>query len=342
MCKVVEHLLSLWALRATFFPGVRATRLVLVGKTRDLDVSPASPKGRFMRTLVRALFPNATIVPPSEWATTARRSSLLLEQAAVSSRMTCQRHAASAALNKMLAAHAASIRAHAPSFRDALLAGLGVELPPKRALTRPGARGAGEAPGSPARRAVQGRPLIVGLVDRGASSRRLAPDFKARLLAALRADARFEAAALRFQDLHGVRAQAEAAARLDVMIGCHGNGLTHALLMRPPAVLVELFPANINHADYQLHAEVAGHRHFGWSDRDGLLTRSPYVAECAQAYGVYAHYRHKSDRSVFRGAGGNATIDAILDLTARVALARDDEWRALVAPAGACARDGRM
>lgn len=335
--QVVEHLLALWALRAAFFPGLPAARLLLVGRTRDSDIAPAALKGRFMRLLVGALFPNATIVRPSEWRAISRHSPVLLEHALVSSRMTCQRHAPSRALNKMLAAHAAHLRPHAGSFREALLRGLGVRLPPKRSA----ALSAGALRGAQAARLAawgQSRRLRVGLVDRGDSSRRLSAAFKDALLGALQADGRFDAQLLAFQDLHGPAAQAAAAAELDIMIGCHGNGLTHALFMRPPAVLVELFPANLLFADYQLHAEIAGHRHFGWSDRDGLLARSPYVAECAAQYGRYAHYRHKSDASVFTGVGGNATIVRLIELAHALALAPEAGWRGLVAPVGDCVR----
>jgi len=334
---VIEHLLGLWAVRAAFFPGATATRLLFVGgKTRDVDISAERPKGRMLRQMAQAVFPNVSLVRPSDWQKAARRSALLIEAAAVSSRMTCQRNAPSAHLNKMLAAHAHVVRPHAGSFREALLAGMGVRLPPKTQLLSNF-----PASGAPMGVGAATRLLRVGVVDRGSSNRRLSAAFKLAVMEALRADGRFDASLVRFQDLPGVAAQLEEAAKLDIMIGCHGNGLTHALLMRPPAVLVELFPASINHADYQLHAELAGHRHFGWSDRDGLLVRSPYVVQCAAQYGVYARYRRKSDVAVFEGRGGNATVRRIVDLAHDLALAGDEEWRALVAPPG-CARDGRM
>jgi hypothetical protein len=326
----MEHLLALWAVQQAFWRGEAASRLVLVGgRTVDYDIAPANPKGRMMLQLVAAVFGNSTrIVRPSEFARAARGSALLLDRAAVSSRMTCHRNKPSSKLNKMLAAHARAIQPHAGSFRRQLLRGLGVQLPPKQPL-RP-------VPAAPPRK------LRVGVVDRGGSSRRLSADFKAAIMRALNADPRFDAFLLRFQNLPSAAEQVRAAAQLDVMIGCHGNGLTHALLMRPPAVLVELFPASMNHADYQLHADYGGHRHFGWSDREGLLTRSPYVVECAEQYGVYARYRRKSDPAIFTGVGGNATIAKLLELAHRLVLAPDDRWREAVAPRGECARDGRM
>jgi hypothetical protein len=317
---VIEHLFALWALQRTFAPGRAAERLLFTGgHTRDADVAADAPKGRLMRQLVGALFPNATVVRPSEWSRATRRTGapLVLETALVSSRMTCHRNSKSSGLNKMLAAHADAIRPHAPSFRDALLRGLGVELPPKPALTVTAGRA--------------GRPLKVGIVDRGGSNRRLDFQFKAALLAAFAADARFDAALVRFQD-HPYATQARMAAELDVMVGCHGNGLTHALLMRPPAVLVELFPASINFGDYQLHADYAGHRHFGWSDRQGLLVQSPHVVRCAERYGIYAHYGRKSDKAVFVGHGGNHTLALLLQLAHDLALATDEGWRGLIWP----------
>jgi hypothetical protein len=317
---VIEHLLALWALQRTFAPGRTAERLLVTGgRTRDVDISPDAPKGRLMRQLVGALFPNATVVRPSDWSRTTRRTGapVVLETALVSSRMTCHRNRKSSGLNKMLAAHADAIRPHAPSFRDALLRGLGVDLPPKAELR---ARGGGAA-----------RRLKVGIVDRGGSNRRLDSKFKAALLAAFQADARFSASLLRFQDFPYVE-QVRMAAELDVMVGCHGNGLTHAMLMRPPAVMIELFPASINFADYQLHADYAGHRHFGWSDRQGLLVQSPHVVRCAERYGIYAHYGRKSDMAVFVGHGGNRTLALLLRLAHDLALASEAGWRELIWP----------
>jgi hypothetical protein len=50
----------------------------------------------------------------------------------------------------------------------------------------------------------------------------------------------------------------------DVLVGVHGNGLTNALWMRPGSLLLEIFPPNAHHYDYQFFAELCGLQYFGF------------------------------------------------------------------------------
>lgn len=53
------------------------------------------------------------------------------------------------------------------------------------------------------------------------------------------------------------------------MLGVHGNGLTHLILMAPSSIstVIEiLFPGGFAH-DYQWTSHAMGHKHFGiWND----------------------------------------------------------------------------
>jgi capsular polysaccharide biosynthesis protein len=64
-------------------------------------------------------------------------------------------------------------------------------------------------------------------------------------------------------------AQLALAARTDVLLGVHGNGLTHLLMMPPSAraTVVEIFfPDGFAH-DYEWTARALGFRHYGvWND----------------------------------------------------------------------------
>jgi hypothetical protein len=69
-------------------------------------------------------------------------------------------------------------------------------------------------------------------------------------------------------------------AAADVLAGVHGNGLTNALWMRPDCTLLEFFPPNVHHYDYQFIAELAGLHYFGL-ESDNVFTAycrvgSPY------------------------------------------------------------------
>ncbi|WWC96889.1 hypothetical protein V866_003764 [Kwoniella sp. B9012] len=47
----------------------------------------------------------------------------------------------------------------------------------------------------------------------------------------------------------------------DIIIGVHGNGLTHQMWMAPGGVVIEIFPPGVFLRDYQLIAQVVGHDH---------------------------------------------------------------------------------
>jgi hypothetical protein len=75
--------------------------------------------------------------------------------------------------------------------------------------------------------------------------------------------------------------QVRVSAAHDVMVGVHGNGLTNALWMRPGSLVLEFFPANVRHYDYQFFAELAGLSYFGFQGMDKIFpafsrTGAPY------------------------------------------------------------------
>jgi hypothetical protein len=56
----------------------------------------------------------------------------------------------------------------------------------------------------------------------------------------------------------------------EVLVGVHGNGLTNAVWMRPGSLVLELFPDQVQHYDFQLLAELCGLRYFGF-ERDRVF-----------------------------------------------------------------------
>lgn len=57
--------------------------------------------------------------------------------------------------------------------------------------------------------------------------------------------------------------QITAAAQATVIAGVHGNGLTHAAFAEPGTLLIEFFPPDCRHYDYQLLAEFGGLHYVG-------------------------------------------------------------------------------
>jgi hypothetical protein len=63
---------------------------------------------------------------------------------------------------------------------------------------------------------------------------------------------------VKFEDL-SFEKQMAVARSADVLIGVHGNGLTHALLMRPHRAVVEIFPTKEFRPSYYLLSRAMGH-----------------------------------------------------------------------------------
>ncbi|KAL7409803.1 hypothetical protein BDY24DRAFT_401821 [Mrakia frigida] len=64
------------------------------------------------------------------------------------------------------------------------------------------------------------------------------------------------------------------AGRTTVMLGVHGNGLTHQLWMDPTpfSTVIEIFIDQGLNYDYALPAQVLGHKHYAlWSDGAGKV-----------------------------------------------------------------------
>lgn len=57
--------------------------------------------------------------------------------------------------------------------------------------------------------------------------------------------------------------QVATAASETVIAGVHGNGLTHAAFAEPGTLLIEFFPPDCRHYDYQLLAEFSRHHYVG-------------------------------------------------------------------------------
>lgn len=63
--------------------------------------------------------------------------------------------------------------------------------------------------------------------------------------------------------------QIRVVANTDVLIGVHGNGLSHALFLPEKATLIELFPPNTFRVEYKIFAELRRLNYFGWEPSTG-------------------------------------------------------------------------
>ncbi|KAG7086793.1 hypothetical protein E1B28_002721 [Marasmius oreades] len=89
-----------------------------------------------------------------------------------------------------------------------------------------------------------------------------------RELRKLRVEGICEVLVVRMEEMT-LKQQIELAARTTIMLGVHGNGLTHQLWMTPStkSTVIEIFIPTGYTFDYELLARNLGHRHYGiWND----------------------------------------------------------------------------
>lgn len=79
------------------------------------------------------------------------------------------------------------------------------------------------------------------------------------------------------------REQVQIVANTDVLLGVHGNGLSHALLLPEGAALIEIFPKNSFKVEYRIITKARGLDYFGWIDEAGWI--SDRTAETIGSHG---------------------------------------------------------
>jgi len=76
--------------------------------------------------------------------------------------------------------------------------------------------------------------------------------------------------------------QVTATCNASLLVGIHGNGLTNCLWMAPGSTVIEIFPPNSHHYDYQMLAEVAGLNYFGIE----ACAQNPFVFTVGSRFGA--------------------------------------------------------
>nr|XP_019012033.1 uncharacterized protein I206_02871 [Kwoniella pini CBS 10737]OCF50814.1 hypothetical protein I206_02871 [Kwoniella pini CBS 10737] len=117
-------------------------------------------------------------------------------------------------------------------------------------------------------------------VDRQASGRRLVPEAHRDLLLILRDLERAGLARTVVGKLEEMsyEDQIKLFAGADIVIGVHGNGLTHQVWMAPGGILIEVFPSGVFLRDYQVVSQVVGHEHVAILDNH-VYTREEWESE---------------------------------------------------------------
>jgi hypothetical protein len=115
--------------------------------------------------------------------------------------------------------------------------------------------------------------LKVGYVDRQGSPRRLPDDVHVWLVAYLRRHPSVDFSHLHMQN-YTASQQIALASELDMLVGVHGNGLSHLLWMKPESYVLEFFWEYSFQYDYASAAQLLNHTYRGlWNGHTLNATR---------------------------------------------------------------------
>eukprot|EP00475_Leptophrys_vorax_P040562 TRINITY_DN7543_c0_g2_i2.p1 TRINITY_DN7543_c0_g2~~TRINITY_DN7543_c0_g2_i2.p1 ORF type:complete len:424 (+),score=102.56 TRINITY_DN7543_c0_g2_i2:161-1273(+) len=156
------------------------------------------------------------------------------------------------------------------------------------------------------------------IVDRSEGRRSMNRTVFFELTSALSATGKFELEIAQFEKMSFFD-QIKAAEDADVIMGVHGNGLTHVLWMKPGSTLVEIFPAGMFVTDFEFLSEFAGLKHFAWDCNSGFIPESIDVIDLAGEYQTRGHDRSSDKVNVLDSAAFVADL---------VLVAESSNWEA--------------
>ena len=250
---MMENLLGIWAAWCEFIDqrgsGItHASPEWLILPQNSLQ-SLGTRSARATRGLVRAVFPEIKIIDSRALRSLGQRGAVHFPKLIASDRSAAEH----GNINQMITGIRRRLAGLMPHFWAAISRNL--ELNPS--TTR------------------AGQDVVVTFVDRQASGNRgLAPSLARELLWELATlEAGIRVLWLRFE-LLTLREQVARASATDVLVGVHGNGLTHVLFIRRPGALVEIFPGDGSRIlAFQQFSELRGVAYFGLQAASGRVFR---------------------------------------------------------------------
>lgn len=243
---ILEHLLGIWSYYADeHFQDVRLIVLASNGESRDRFTWEGT--NEMNEHLLKALFPNAEVRPWWAFIKKSQNKTLCFERAITSDRALTLYSSECTQMNKML-----GVARHTLS-KDALehLAHR-VHIYAKTEI----------------RKADR---LRVTYVKRS-PPRALDPSVEEELFSSIKM---LSYVSLRVEDFAKISfsEQIDIIANTDVLIGVHGNGLSHILFLPPNAKVIEIFPPGAHTVDYRLFADARGLDYTGIISDKGIIEK---------------------------------------------------------------------
>ncbi|KAK2465104.1 hypothetical protein APHAL10511_002912 [Amanita phalloides] len=160
----------------------------------------------------------------------------------------------------------------------------------------------------------EAKPLVIYVSRQGGTGRKLAEEYHESLVSSLKAletEGVIKFRLVRFE-LMTIHEQIELAAKTTIMIGVHGNGLTHQLWMPPSpwSTVMEIFRPKAYIFDYEMLARNVGHRHYAvWNDTLVTYPEGTYYGPGVN----YAENFHGNDLPVWGPAVAQAIRERLAE-----------------------------
>jgi hypothetical protein len=248
---LLEHLVGIWSFYgAEHFNEVNLIILASDGTSR----SPVNWQGPNLinKHLLKALFPNAEVKPWRAFTAQNQHQILQMERAITSDRARTFQSQICQDTNKMIAEALPSLSAEALN-QLALQVNAYAKTPPR----------------------ILGG-TVVTYVKR-TPPRALDPNIEDKLLKAIR---QLPGVTLNVVDFAKISfyEQINIVGNTDVLIGVHGNGLSHILFLPQTAGAIEIFPSDAYTLDYRMFADARGIDYLGISSNRGVIDRDEAYA----------------------------------------------------------------
>lgn len=199
--------------------------------------------------ILQALIPDVTVLNKEQFQELTAKNLIQFENAVLVDRQGCHNLPPVATYNKMVLGHAHLIKnEYLNEIRDSVLTSLKTSEKPNRQPT-------------------------ITYINRK-NRRYLESEFEKKFLQTLRKEfPNHKVQAIWFEKLN-YAGQMQVIRNTDILIGAHGNGLTHSYFLPDNALVLEIFPEGAFAMDYQLISELSGHNYYAIEPKDGIISFS--------------------------------------------------------------------
>ncbi len=211
------------------------------------DIDHWEGTNQLNKQVMEALIPNVTVLNKSQLKTLSDHHLLQFENAILVDRHGCHNLEAVSTYNKMAMGHKELIKSeYLKEMRDTILGKLKTYENPNR------------------------KPTITYIKRK--NRRYLDQDFEKMFLLTLEKQFPNHKIQPVWFEKHSFAQQLQIIRNTDILIGAHGNGLTHSYFLPDNALVLEIFPEGAFAMDYQMISELSGHEYYAIDPKEGIIS----------------------------------------------------------------------